>query len=90
MVGIVVMAAATMVDILKAGIMETIIERKTHRSPKFLKTYLLLLTVVALFTTGGCSMFSSNRNATNDRNHLGNGADTGNSSGMGLGGNPGN
>jgi hypothetical protein len=55
-----------------------------------MKTCVLLLTVVALLATGGCSMFSSSRNAANDRDHPGNGADAGHSSGMGLGGNPGN
>jgi uncharacterized protein YceK len=55
-----------------------------------MKYLLLMLAFIALLATSGCSMFSSSRNAANDRNHPGNGADADHSSGMGLGEHPGN
>ena len=90
MVVIAIMAAAIMADILKAGTTETTAKPKTRRGPNNMKTCLLLLTVVALLATGGCSMFSSSRNAANDRDHPGNGSEAGHSSVLGQGENRGN
>jgi uncharacterized protein YceK len=43
---------------------------------------LLILAIIALLATNGCSMFSSNRNAANDRDHPGNGNNENPASGM--------
>jgi hypothetical protein len=55
-----------------------------------MKYLLLMLAFIALLATNGCSMFSSSRNAANDRNHPGNGAEVGHSSVLGQGENQGN
>jgi hypothetical protein len=45
-----------------------------------MKCLLLILAVIALFAANGCSMFTSSRNNTNDRNHPDNGGDANHSS----------
>jgi hypothetical protein len=68
-----------------AGIMATIIERKSQHHSTDMKLFLLLLTVIALLATNGCSMFSTSRNNANDRNHPGNGGNVDHSSGVNHG-----
>jgi hypothetical protein len=63
-------------------IMTTIIERKPLHHSTDMKIFLLLSTVIAMLATGECSMFSSSRNTTNDRDHPGNGNIENHASGM--------
>jgi hypothetical protein len=51
---------------------------------------LLILAAIPLLAVNGCSTFSSSRNAANDRDHPGNGAEATHSSVLGLGENQGN
>jgi hypothetical protein len=66
-------------------IMMTIIKRDTPDMNRTMRYFLLILAVIPLLAIGGCSMFSSNRNAGNDRNHPGNEGNADHSSGVNHG-----
>jgi hypothetical protein len=91
MVTIAVMEKAeAMTTIRQAGItveimMMTIIKRNTPDMKRPMKYLLLVLAVIPLLAANGCSMFSSNRNAANDRDHPDNGGNANHSSGVNHG-----
>ena len=78
-------AAEAMRNIRVAGIMTTIIKRKTPDMTRLMRYLLLILAVIPLLAASGCSMFSSSRNAANDRNHPDNGGNADHSSGVNHG-----
>jgi hypothetical protein len=65
-------------------IMATIVERKS-RHDRPMRYLLVILAVIPLLAANGCSMFSSSRNAVNDRNHPDNGGNADHSSGVNHG-----
>ena len=77
--------AATMVVLPEVRITTTIIKRKTPDMNRFMRYFLLILAVIPLLAASGCSMFSSSRNAVNDRNHPDNGGNADHSSGVNHG-----
>jgi hypothetical protein len=82
--------AGIMATIREIRIMATIIKRKTQDLNRPMRYSLLILAVMVFLAASGCSMFSSSRNAANDRDHPGNGAEAGHSSVLGQGENQGN
>ena len=77
--------AEIMVVLPEVRITTTIIKRNTPDMNRLLRYLLLILAVIPLLAASGCSMFSSNRNAANDRNHPDNGGNADHSSGVNHG-----
>jgi hypothetical protein len=72
--------AGIMAVLREIRITVTTIKRKTPNLIQPMKYLLLILAVIPLLGANGCSMFSSSRNNTNDRDHPENGGNADHSS----------